>query len=278
MSRTAALTRARSLREALLDHGVRAVSIELMQGRSASAWNGGAFIGCMGHHTVSRPSMGDTPVLSLCKTGRSDVPGPLCNGYGGYDRIARIICMGYANHPGYGGPVTVEKGTVPKNNARPYFFGWEMEGGIEKWTDAMHDFMDSCFAGTVDWLRVSERSHVEHKTWAPTRKIDRLNVNLPDARARIAAVLEGEDDPMARLTDQQMAKLERMLDAWIDPREGIEEYARDSWKIAKVLDWVTKDSDPDDIMTKAQFVVMQVRELRDTNPKLYQEAKAKAGL
>src|SRR5690606_16057585 len=109
---------------------------------------------------------------------RADLPGPLCNGYLGFDGVARIICMGWANHPGQGGPYTVELGTIPANNGRPYLFGWEHEGGLRlaDWTPEMRRNMGRCHAGTLRWLSekrgrvLTERSHIEHFTWAPRRK------------------------------------------------------------------------------------------------------------
>ncbi len=190
MSQTEALARALTLKTSLLDHGVRAVSIELQTGRPGTpndAWWDSRFMSCFVHHTVSRPANGNTPCLALVKSGRVDVPGPLCNGYGGFDEVARIICMGWANHPGYGGPLTLPGGTIPMDNARPYGFGWEFEGGIEPWTESMHAFMARCSAGTLDWLGRGVDSQAEHKTWAPTRKIDRLNYSTASGRARTAA-------------------------------------------------------------------------------------------
>src|ERR671910_1614905 len=109
MSAEAAQEAARRLRVALLDHGVSKVSVELMPGRpvsSGSRWLNTKFIGEMSHHTAG-PASGLTPSLALCKRGRTDVPGPLCNGYGGRDLVYRIITMGLANHPGKGGPLTL---------------------------------------------------------------------------------------------------------------------------------------------------------------------------
>lgn len=197
MSRAGAEARARLLREALLDHGVPKVSIELQQGRPGtpnSRWYDTRFIGSMGHHIVSRRSQGLTPGLSLIKRGRSDVPGPLCNGYGGFDRVARIICMGWANHPGAGGPYTLPSGRIPASNGRPYLFGWEHEGGLvlADWTDEMRAFMGSCHAGTLDWLGLRDTSHIEHSTWTD-RKIDRLKYTLASARAEIRDNWEAGD-------------------------------------------------------------------------------------
>jgi hypothetical protein len=73
------LTAANGLREALLDYGVR-VSLELQGGASSSGYGPRSFVRNLSHHTVSRPSNGLTPCLSLVKRGRSDLAGPLCNG------------------------------------------------------------------------------------------------------------------------------------------------------------------------------------------------------
>lgn len=202
MTQTLAIANARQLRTHLLDAGVETVSIELVEGRGGSGWLKATHIGSMGHHTVSRRSNGNTPCLKLVKVGRPGLPGPLCNGYGGFDEVARIICMAWANHPGEGGPLKAEAGTVPKNNGRPYFFGWEFEGGlaVADFTPSYRRFMASCLAGTLDFLRRTPASHAEHKTWAPGRKVDRLGYTLDKARQEIAD--KGDDmAPLRKLGD-----------------------------------------------------------------------------
>jgi hypothetical protein len=183
-----ALTQANLLRSILLDHGVARVSIELQPGRPGTpnaGWFAPTFMGNMGHHIVSTRAMGLTPGLRLVKAGRTDVPGPLCNAYGGFDETARIICMGWANHPGAGGPLSLPGGVVPRDGARPYMFGWEHEGGVRlsDWPDRFRTFMGRCHAATLAWLKADARSHAEHLTWAPTRKIDRLGYTTATGRA-----------------------------------------------------------------------------------------------
>lgn len=191
MTRAAALTRANHLREELQAQGVR-VSIELQTGRSGG-WNAGRYVGCLGHHIVSSRAMGLTPGLALVKRGRADLSGPLANGYGGFDEVARILCMDYANHPGFGGPMTVPGFVIPQNNGRPYLFGWEHEGGIKlsDWTASFREFMGRCHAATLLWLDRDERSFGEHKTWAPGRKIDRLEYSTSSGRAEAKKYLTG---------------------------------------------------------------------------------------
>lgn len=190
---SSALKKARSMRGILLDHGVPEVSIELRPGRPSphGVWDSGFFVAEMSHHTVSRYGSNKTPVLSLCKNGRSDLPGPLCNGYGGWDLTYRIITFGYANHPGAGGPFTVPalsagKFTIPKDSARRYVWGTEWEGGLNEgdWDKVlvnprtgkkmtMREFMGRSNAGLEDALEIHRKAHLEHSSWT-NRKIDRL--------------------------------------------------------------------------------------------------------
>jgi hypothetical protein len=208
MSRATALPEARRLKQCLLKAGVPQVSIELVQGRPASGdlWNNQFVVASFAHHTVSRYSASNkTPCLALVKRGRSDLPGPLCNGYGGYDLVARIITLGYANHPGAGGPVTVPSGvakprtyTIPRDSARKYAFGWEFEGGLAAldwnriYTNAatgkkmnFHEFMARCLNGTQDMYDLPIGAHLEHKSWAPTRKVDRMGYTRDSAIVRM---------------------------------------------------------------------------------------------
>lgn len=207
MTYNAAVARANSLRNVLLSYGVKAVTIELVEGRGGSGWSAENFVATMGHHIATYRTQGLTPGLKVVKFGRSDLPGPLCNGYGGFDEVARIICMGWANHPGQGGPYTVEAGTIPKDNGRPYLFGWEFEGGMVEsdFTPSYRVFMARCLAASLDWLNRTQYSHLEHKTWAPTRKVDRLGYTLAEARAEIVA--QGEQD----MTPEQEATLNKLV-------------------------------------------------------------------
>lgn len=314
--RSLAVQDAERLAESLLDHGVKAVAIDLVEGRGGSGWHSSRFVGSMGHHIVSRPSQGKTPFLSLVKNGRRDLPGPLCNGYGGFDEVARIICLGWANHPGRGGPVTVPAGTVPANNGRPYFFGWEFEGGLEAWADSMHDFMARCLAGTLDWLGEPVDGHVEHSTWTP-RKIDRLDYSAEAARRLITQLWE--DDDMAQFTDEDARTLRQIagviedLDSsatsfrmWIEfvrdlrdrgitpeqaadligeldrimpgGRRGWDAWAADTRKYAQAAGYVTKDSEADMLLSTEREMAFQMRQDLLMNPRKYWEICRKAGI
>ena len=256
--REEALRRARIVKTALLDHGVFQVSIELHDGRPTSdgsdTWNACKPVGPFSHHTVSRFSPSSlTPCLALVKSGRSDVPGPLCNGYGGYDLVYRIICCGMANHSGEGGAMSLSgpRGTfvIPQDSARAHMWGTEYEGGLSEadWDreltnpgtgkkSTFREFMGRSNAalaeavweingrGTREGLTAKDLAdyHVEHKTWAPTRKIDRLNYSTASGRAELIRWAEAEENDMqlndkyGPEDDQVVRRLYQRMDRYLD--------------------------------------------------------------
>lgn len=206
MTQASAIAKARILRGHLLAVGVKTVSIELLEGRGGSGWDKPTHVATLGHHIVSRRTQGNTPGLRLVKVGRPGIPGPLCNGYGGFDEVARIICMSWANHPGEGGPVEVEAGIIPANNGRAYLFGWEFEGGLNvaDFTPSYRLFMARCHLGTLMYLRRTSLSHHEHKSWAVGRKVDRLGYSLAQARKEIE---EAKEMSFSRDEEEWLKKL-----------------------------------------------------------------------
>jgi hypothetical protein len=217
VTEAAARDRAADLKAAMNRWGVTC-SVELMAGRGSDPWGVYTKYHRMWHHTVSTywPGNNLTPVLGICKHGRSDVPGPLCNGYIGYDRVFRIICMGEANHPGLGGPITIDGVRIPENSARKPTFGIEVEGGLQTWEDIddlgpdMLEVMGRADCALAEWSRRPLTSQLEHKTWAPTRKVDRKDFDA--ARQRGIALsqkwfnLTNPEDDMP-LTDAEIAKI-----------------------------------------------------------------------
>lgn len=181
------MAEAQKLAACLRARGVT-VSIELQKGATGGLWDRSVKkVGVMSHHTVSRRSQGLTPCLALVKRGRSDVPGPLCNGYGGYDLVYRIITMDIANHSGAGGPLNVPGFRIPLNQGRYYIWGTEYEGGLDAndWTPEFRTFMARSNAAILEYLGLPNAAHMEHKTWAGNRKIDRLGYTTESGRAEI---------------------------------------------------------------------------------------------
>lgn len=236
--RETALRRAQTLRGFLLKHGVPEVSIELQVGRPSGGddWNACRPIAVFSHHIASRPTKGNpTPGLSLVKRGRSDLGGPLCNGTAGVDLVYRIMCMGLANHPGEGGPLTVTGPlgafTIPKDVARPFAWGTEFEGGFDDATwDQVYknrrtgvemtfrEFMARSNAGLLEgiWAINGRRKrpratmdlsgyHAEHKTWAGGRKPDRRNYTTERGRQEIRKAGNLKPFPRVNLDNMQKA-------------------------------------------------------------------------
>lgn len=200
---------AKRLAEFLRSLGIT-VSVELQQGRGE--WHVTKYL-VMNHHTATyKPAPGGnlTPALGICKAGRPDVPGPLCNGYGGYDFVFRIITMGLANHPGAGGPITIDGVRVPQDSARPPTFGIEWEGGYHTWTATERKWMAQVNAALTRFYGRPNTSQLEHKTWAPTRKVDRKDFTRDVAITDSAqyATSTGEDS----LSAAEVAELKKHMD------------------------------------------------------------------
>lgn len=173
---------AEHLKACIERRGVK-VSIELQLDVNDS-WQVAKKLGVISHHTASYARQGRTPCLALVKRGRSDVPGPLANGYGGRDLVYRIITVGKANHAGRGGPLKLA-GRIPANYGNSLTWGTEYEGGYEDWPSDMREFMARSNAGILDHFGWTADAHAEHSTWAPTRKIDRIHYTLESGRREI---------------------------------------------------------------------------------------------
>jgi hypothetical protein len=219
VTQTQAEAAALALKGAMTRWGVRC-SVELQAGRGNDPWGVYTKYHRMWHHTVStyKPGGNLTPVLSICKNGRSDVPGPLCNGYLGYDKVFRIICMGEANHPGRGGPITIDGVRIPEDSARKPTFGIEVEGGLQTWEDIddlgpdMLQTMGRADNALAEWSSRPLTSQLEHKTWAPDRKVDRKDFDAARTRGialtkKWFALGNDEENFMAALTEAEQREL-----------------------------------------------------------------------
>lgn len=269
--RARAMDKARKLKAIMLEHGVPEVSLELMPGRPNSwgVWDALFPVADMSHHTVSKYSATNrTPCLSLCKFGRSDLPGPLCNGYGGWDLCYRVITLGYANHPGEGGPKTVPAltagtFTIPKDSARRYAWGTEFEGGLNEadWDrkltnprtgDSMtfREFMGRTNAALEVWLEIAEGAHLEHSTWT-SRKIDRLHYTAAEgiAEKRKYELTEPEPNPEP------------------GPTPNITQAIAENLAYAKALDEIKAKSLQDEVERFRRVLKSQRRVLRDKEKK-----------
>lgn len=101
-------------------------------------------VGSVNHHTAGA-RRGVAPSLGTCINGRPDVPGPLCHGLLGRDRVLRLIASGRANHAGRGGT----RGMVGNSSC----FGLEVEHTGVAATEP------------IDWQQVDVAARV-HAAWA----------------------------------------------------------------------------------------------------------------
>lgn len=231
MSYAVAMLEARKLKAHLEAQGIR-VSIELQPGVAGSGWYDDRKIGVLSHHVASRRTMGLTPFLALVKKGRTDVPGPLCNGYMGFDRVYRIITMGWANHPGRGGPLVLAGHRIPRDNGRPYLWGTEYEGGLDlaDFTTEYRVAMARANAAILHYLDLPVDAHAEHLTWAPGRKIDRKGYTAESGRAEIRRyarpIITPEDDmPFRDWPQEDKDALARHVWAYKGTHETRDAYA-----------------------------------------------------
>jgi hypothetical protein len=152
------------------------------------------------HHTASSASSGNFASEGIVTSGRSDLPGPLCQFLLGRDGTVKIIAAGYANHAGEGGPAA----GIPHNMGNTYAYGIEAEnsGLGEPWgKEQLNAYYRLCAAllariGTKDVSRV-----IGHKEWAPGRKIDPTGIDMNQFRARVSeALAEGPSVKTVRLS------------------------------------------------------------------------------
>lgn len=140
------------------------------------------------HHTASGAQSGNFASEGIVTSGRSDLPGPLCQILLGRDGTVKLIAAGYANHAGYGGP----KAGIPANQGNTYSIGIEAEnnGVGEPWSAKQLNAYYRLCAALLDWLGTSDVSRViGHKEWAPTRKIDPAGLNMDKFREQVKKAL-----------------------------------------------------------------------------------------
>lgn len=139
--------------------------------------------GILCHHTASGSQSGNFASEGIVTTGRSDLPGPLCQFLLGRDGTVKIIADGYSNHAGYGGP----RAGIPANQGNTYMVGIEAEnnGVGERWSAAQLNAYYRLCASLMDWLNITDINKVfGHKEWT-SRKIDPAGINMDRFREQV---------------------------------------------------------------------------------------------
>ncbi|MGC9539969.1 peptidoglycan-binding protein [Streptomyces sp. UG1] len=162
------------------------------------AW--GPVHGVMIHHTG--PYSTEAAMVELCRTGYTDLPGPLCHGV--IDRSGTVHLVGYgrANHAGVGdddvlSAVIAEKLLPPDNeantdgNARFYGFEAINTGGGQTWPKAQVEAMHKVSAALCQAHGWTAPSVIAHKEWQPG-KPDPAGIKMDDFRTAVANLLGGK--------------------------------------------------------------------------------------
>lgn len=140
------------------------------------------------HHTASGSLSGNFASESIVTSGRSDLPGPLCQFLLARDGTVKVIALGYANHAGEGGP----HAGIPANLGNSYAYGIEAENnGIgERWNTAQLNAYYRLCAALLDYMDIEDVNRVfGHKEWT-SRKIDPAGINMAHFRKEVKKALD----------------------------------------------------------------------------------------
>lgn len=174
--------------------------------------------GSVNHHTAGPPDAPGrrTPSLGIVVQGRSDLPGPLCHVYLGYDDVVYVVAAGVANHAGL-----PDAGTLRGMTGNSTAYGLEIEHpGTFPLPKARAQIAAKIHAALLRGRGLPASQVVQHWEWAPSRKID-LATNMhggsspaPTAigfRALVAVELEPPARWQVRLVDNKGSTVDKSL-------------------------------------------------------------------
>src|SRR5690606_1246543 len=173
--------------------------------------------GVMFHHTVTK---GHDHTVSLCRTGYSGLPGPLCHGVICKQGHVHVVGYGRANHAGKGDrdvlnsviresyatrPPAPRANTVDGNLLFDGFEAENMGDGEGPWPAAQVLAMERAGAAVCRFHGWGEKSAIGHLEWQKG-KVDPRGVSMPGLRTRIGRRLKPKPKPApapAPTKDQQ---------------------------------------------------------------------------
>ena len=144
-------------------------------------------VGVVWHHTGCSPfANGDMPSLSWCRfPGEFSGDARACHIVVGRSGRMQIIAGKGAYHAGAGGPMTINKTDIPKDEGNRYLIGIEIEASSStkintktrttpKWgmNEVQFDSVARYCAALFDLLEWPTESAIRHQDWAPKRKTD----------------------------------------------------------------------------------------------------------
>lgn len=166
----------------------RGLAVETVPGWETRGSSSFGPAGVVDHWTAGPRGATGRPSLNVVIHGRSDLPGPLCQVYLDRNGIPVVVAAGRANHAGAGGI----RGLVGNSSV----FGIEAEaGGDGDWTAAQRQNYPIVNAALLDLMGRDASWVFGHNEWAPSRKIDIRDWDMPAMRAQVGAVLKGGSVP-----------------------------------------------------------------------------------
>jgi hypothetical protein len=164
--------------------------------------------GVLWHHTGSTSSATNpAPTLKMCVSGRTDLPGPLCQVVIGFDGTCHVIAAGRANHAGKCsgfGPFVTGDGN------------WQMVGfeidynGTQPMTAKQKDAATRASAACLKRFKHDEEYAARHAETSLTGKWDTGGVTGPQLRAMIRTYMNKGDEDMP-LTDADLKKIRTIV-------------------------------------------------------------------
>lgn len=214
---------------ALKDYGVP--TVERSGWRTRGTQYDASFYGHLNHHDALMESVSDQRALQLMEQGRSDLPGPLCNGWGDSDGTYYLVAYGNANHAGRGEQDVLERvkaGEPPTGDARldpdgdgpvgnTWFWGTEWRNaGDGRDPYEQLDTMVRANAALVDVFNWPNANVcIGHKEWTK-RKPDPAGFDMFEFRRLVANRLAGPSGA-AIPKELDMFTLQQINQPWPPP-------------------------------------------------------------
>lgn len=144
--------------------------------------------GVMVHHTAG--GKGEAPSLRICRDGRPDLPGPLCQLLLGRSGTFYVLASGRANHAGAGEWAGVTSGNTS-------FIGIECENSgtpTDPWPAIQLDAMHRGCAALIEYMGVGSDMVCFHREYARPRgrKPDPHSLDGGAFRAEVDRIARGE--------------------------------------------------------------------------------------
>lgn len=134
------------------------------------------------HHTGDH----STNAWKVVRDGRSDLAGPLAQMTLERDGSVRILARGVSWHAGTG-----SWPSIGRNNGNAYALGIECVYNGSDITDAQRTAYPRLVAALCRHYGIAVGNVIGHKEWAPGRKVDPGNVDMPAFRRTVQAIVNG---------------------------------------------------------------------------------------